>query len=330
MGTTNHLCRGQVKLWLRIAASRIRDVSRKTLCKRTVTKKTLCKKTVSTPIVQRFAITGVSNNIGDISNSSVTIHGCGRDYVQRRRELTLVLLPVGKYTIIQSSSDEDCAGDDRFVDKQVGDEAVGDETVRDEAVRDETVRNEAVRDEDIRDEEMRDDDFVDSEWGKDSNEVGDDDSTNSEKDLEIDEDMGGGLRDGDDKLSDIKSDDSPDKIDCWEERNIDQTKKNEWVISRIFEKSFGAKKTFMPGMIRLSSFGDELAQSLLPPLMDSSSYESKIKTSAAETSHANDYFNYPLFAASQNSFYATQGGSSLGNLQYQNSFLMQDQAILRA
>ncbi|KAJ4974001.1 hypothetical protein NE237_007175 [Protea cynaroides] len=146
--------------------------------------------------------------------------------------------------------------------------------------------------------------------------------------------------------------------------NLPKTAKNEWVISRIFEKSSGAKKTFMPGMIRLSSFGDELAQSLLPPLMDSSSYESKIRTSAAETSHvtcfsnpmeglknqeeANDYFNYPLFAASanpsdispasllmskfssQNSFYATQGGSSLGNLQYQNSFLMQDQAILRA
>ncbi|KAJ4957731.1 hypothetical protein NE237_024842 [Protea cynaroides] len=190
-------------------------VSRKTLCKRTVTKKTLCKKTVSTPIVQRFDITGVSNNIGDISNSSVTIHGCGRDYVQRRRELTPgASSSLAKTQLVNLSSDEDCDNDDQFVDKQVGDEAVGDGTVRDEA----------VRDEDIGDEEMGDDDSVDSEWGKDSNEVGDDDSTNSEKDLEIDEDMGG-VADSDGKLSDIKSDDSPDEIDCWEERNIDQTEK---------------------------------------------------------------------------------------------------------
>ncbi|KAJ4956688.1 hypothetical protein NE237_013471 [Protea cynaroides] len=83
------------------------------------------------------------------------------------------------------SSDEDCDSDDQFVDKKVGDEAVGDETVRDET----------VRDEDIGDEEMGDDDYVDSEW------------------------------DSDGKLSDIKSDDSPDEIDCWEERNIDKTEK---------------------------------------------------------------------------------------------------------
>ncbi|KAJ4964911.1 hypothetical protein NE237_016760 [Protea cynaroides] len=206
---------GQVKLWLNSSFNNKKNVSRKTLCKKIVTKKTLCKKTVSTPIVQRFAITGVSNNIGDISNSSVTIHGCGRDYVQRRRELTPgASSSMANMQLVNLSSDEDCGSDDQFVDKQIGDEAVGDETVRDEE----------VRDEDIGDEEMGDDDSVDFEWGKDSNEVGDDDSTNSEKDLEIDEDMGG-VADSDGKLSDIKSDDSPDEIDCWVERNIDQTEK---------------------------------------------------------------------------------------------------------
>ncbi|KAJ4966126.1 hypothetical protein NE237_017975 [Protea cynaroides] len=206
-----------------------KNVSRKTLCKKTITKKTLCKKTISTPIVQGFAITGVSNNIGDISNSSVTIHGCGRDYVQRRRELTPGASSSMENTqLVNLSSDEDCDSDDQFVDKQVGDEAVGDETVRDE-----TVRDEAVRDEDIGDEEMGDDDSVDSEWDKDSNEVGDDDSTNSEKDLEIDEDMGG-VADSDGKLSDYKSDDSPDEIDCWVERNIDQTEKGKMRVGLIF------------------------------------------------------------------------------------------------
>ncbi|KAJ4957817.1 hypothetical protein NE237_024928 [Protea cynaroides] len=193
-----------------------KNVSNKTLCKKTVTKKTLCKKTVSTSIVQRFVITGVSNNIGDISNSSVTIHGCSRDYVQRRRELTPgASSSIADTQLVNLSSDEDCDSGDQFVDEQVGDEAVGDETVRDEA----------VRDEDIGDEEMRDDDSVDSEWGKDGIEVGDDDSTNSEKDLENNEDMGG-VVDSDGKLSDCKSNDSPDEIDYWVERNIDQTEKD--------------------------------------------------------------------------------------------------------
>ncbi|KAJ4975628.1 hypothetical protein NE237_000734 [Protea cynaroides] len=168
-----------------------KNVSRKTLCKKTVTKKTLCKKTISTPIVQRFAITG---------------RLCAKE-----REL----IP-GTSSSMENTHDQ-------FVDKQVGDETVGDETVRDETVRDEA----------IGDEEMGDDDSMDSEWGKDSNEVGDDDSTNSEKDLEIDEDMGG-VADSDGKLSDYKSDDSPDEIDCWVERNIDQTEKGKMRVGLIF------------------------------------------------------------------------------------------------
>ncbi|KAJ4963728.1 hypothetical protein NE237_023667 [Protea cynaroides] len=126
------------------------------------------------------------------------------------------------------TGDEDCDSDDQSVDEQVGDEAVGDE-----AVGDETVRDEAVRDEDVGDEEMGDDDFVDSKWGEDGIEVGDDDSTNSEKDLEGDEDMGGVI-DSDGKLSDCKSNDSPDEIDCWVERNIDQTEKGKMRVGLIF------------------------------------------------------------------------------------------------
>ncbi|XP_043707577.1 NAC domain-containing protein 100-like [Telopea speciosissima] len=146
--------------------------------------------------------------------------------------------------------------------------------------------------------------------------------------------------------------------------NLPKTAKNEWVICRIFQKSSGGKKTHVSGLVRLSSFGDELARSLLPPLMDSPSYSSKIKSDEAEPSHvtcfsipmegqknqeeASDYFNYPLYASSANpsdmspasllmskfslpnSFYAPQGAPNLGNLQYQGSLSMQDQAILRA
>ncbi|XP_043723239.1 NAC domain-containing protein 100 [Telopea speciosissima] len=146
--------------------------------------------------------------------------------------------------------------------------------------------------------------------------------------------------------------------------NLPKTAKNEWVICRIFQKSSGGKKTLVSGLVRLSSFGDELGPSLLPPLMDSSSYNSKIKINPAETTHVTcfsnpmevqknqeemaDYFNSPLFAASANpsdmnsasllfskfglpnSFYSTQGTPNLGNLQYPGSLFMPDQAILKA
>ncbi|KAJ4951259.1 hypothetical protein NE237_028091 [Protea cynaroides] len=112
---------------------------------------------------KEFSINCTVNGFaGDISNSSVTIHGCGRNYVQRRRELTPgASSSLANTQLVNLSSDEDCDSDDQFVDKQVGDDRVGDETVRDE-----TVRDEAVRDEDIGDEEMGDDDSVDSEWDR--------------------------------------------------------------------------------------------------------------------------------------------------------------------
>ncbi|KAJ4959388.1 hypothetical protein NE237_026499 [Protea cynaroides] len=166
--------------------------------KKTVCKKTICKKTTSTPMVNRFAIIGVSNNIGDINNSSMTIHGCGRDYVQRKRELT----PGA------SSRDE-----------EVGDEKVGDE---------------AVGDVEVGDEEIGDDDSIDSEWGKDGIEVRDDDSTDIEKDLKGDDNMGE-VADSDGKLSNCKSDDLPYEIDCWVNRNIDQTTRVKMRVGLIFE-----------------------------------------------------------------------------------------------
>ncbi|KAJ4961780.1 hypothetical protein NE237_021690 [Protea cynaroides] len=186
--------------------------------KKNVSKKTVCKKTVSTLIVQRFASTGVSNKNGDISNSSVTIHGCGRDYVQRRRELTLGASSSMENThLVHLSSDEDCDSYDHSNDEQVGDEAGGDEAIRDEAVGD---------------QEMGDDDSMDSELGKDGIEVGND-SIDSVKDLEGDKDMGGVI-DIDGKLSDYKSKDLSDEIDYWVEHNIDQTEKGKMRVGLIF------------------------------------------------------------------------------------------------
>ncbi|KAJ4975664.1 hypothetical protein NE237_000770 [Protea cynaroides] len=141
--------------------------------------------------------------------------------------LHLVLPPVWQIHLVNLSSDEDCDSDDHSIDEKVGDEAV----------RDEAVRDEELGDEEVGDEEMGDDDSVDSERGKDGIEVGDDDSTDSDKDLEGDEDMGGVVY-SDGKLSDYKFDDSPNEIDCWVKRNIDQIEKGKmrtisWEVCKV-------------------------------------------------------------------------------------------------
>lgn len=140
---------------------------------------------------------------------------------------------------------------------------------------------------------------------------------------------------------------------------------NEWVICRIFQKSSGGKKTHISGLVRLGSLGNELRPSLLPPLMDSSPYNSDTRTTVCETSHVSsfsdpmedqrtqddiiDSFQHnnhhnssssnhnPLLASSSrsnpsahlNPFYSNQITPNIGFLQYQDSVLMQDQSFLR-
>lgn len=146
--------------------------------------------------------------------------------------------------------------------------------------------------------------------------------------------------------------------------NLPKSAKNEWVLCRIFQKSCGGKKIHVPGLVRLSSFGDELVPSLLPPLMDPSPYMFKNKHVASDhvtcfsnpmegqknQEDVNDCFNSPIFSAPTNpsgdvsqpsfglfskfslpnSLYSTQFHQNLPNLQYQGSNYVQDQAILRA
>ncbi|KAG6584471.1 NAC domain-containing protein, partial [Cucurbita argyrosperma subsp. argyrosperma] len=53
--------------------------------------------------------------------------------------------------------------------------------------------------------------------------------------------------------------------------NLPSTAKNEWVISRVFQKSCGGKKVHLSGLVKLGS-----SSSALPPLKDSSSSSIKI------------------------------------------------------
>ncbi|KAH9740169.1 hypothetical protein WN944_005552 [Citrus x changshan-huyou] len=145
-----------------------------------------------------------------------------------------------------------------------------------------------------------------------------------------------------------------------------KTAKNEWVICRVFQKSGGGKKTHIQGMVKLGSFGNGIGSSALPPLMDSSPYNSETRTTINETFHVTcfsdaledqkaqedmiDSFNNSLLASSSssnphseispasiflskssfsNSLYADQILPRIANMQYPDSFLMQDQSILK-
>ncbi|KAK9265513.1 hypothetical protein L1049_021554 [Liquidambar formosana] len=139
--------------------------------------------------------------------------------------------------------------------------------------------------------------------------------------------------------------------------NLPQTAKSEWVICRVFQKSSGGKKTHLPGLVRLSSFENELGPSGLPPLMDSSPSGGKTKPAVFESAYVPcfsnsmngprdqqnmiDHFKNPLVAVSSNppdifprmtpssSNYSVQAAMFPGNLQFQASLAMTDQTFLR-
>ncbi|KDP27170.1 hypothetical protein JCGZ_19869 [Jatropha curcas] len=149
--------------------------------------------------------------------------------------------------------------------------------------------------------------------------------------------------------------------------NIPKTAKNEWVICRVFQKNSGGKKTHIPGLVRLSSYGNELRPTLLPPLMDSSSpHQSETGNNGGNTSHVTcfskfmevqkpreytfaDNFNKnsssilasssppnispvsALFSKSSvpNYSYFSQISPNFANLHYPDSVLMQEQSILK-
>lgn len=137
---------------------------------------------------------------------------------------------------------------------------------------------------------------------------------------------------------------------------------NDWVICRIFEKSCGGKKTHISGLVRLSSYGNELKPTILPPLMDSSQHNNDKRTNIGDKSHVTcfsnptedqkphetiaDCFNISLrapFSSSNmspssvlfskpsppNSFYSSQILPNIANFQYPDSVMMPEHSMLR-
>ncbi|KAK9698344.1 hypothetical protein RND81_08G097400 [Saponaria officinalis] len=121
--------------------------------------------------------------------------------------------------------------------------------------------------------------------------------------------------------------------------NLPKNVKNEWVISRVFEKNSGTKKPYDPRSIT----PEELHPSYLPPLMDSSPYddphETKVTCTTNDNScHAAAYFSNPHHynaaattittgdMASSSLLYSMK--SSLAELEFVDSILAQDQPLL--
>ena len=129
---------------------------------------------------------------------------------------------------------------------------------------------------------------------------------------------------------------------------------NEWVISRIFQKTSGGKKIHISGIVRL---GTELDPSNLPPLMDSSPYTGKTQ-SVSESAYVPCFSNFMDAQRNQegmmnslnnslsgfssyrtdihpripisSSFYSAQTIPLSANQQFPGSVAMQDHSILRA
>lgn len=144
--------------------------------------------------------------------------------------------------------------------------------------------------------------------------------------------------------------------------NPPKTAKNDWVICRIFEKSCGGKKTHISGLVRLSSYGNELKPTILPPLMDSSQHNNDKRTNIGDKSHVTcfsnptedqkphetiaDCFNISLTAplsssnmspssvlfskpSPPNSFYSSHILPNIANFQYPDSVMMPEHSMLR-
>ncbi|XP_010938118.3 NAC domain-containing protein 92 [Elaeis guineensis] len=90
------------------------------------------------------------------------------------------------------------------------------------------------------------------------------------------------------------------------------TAKDEWVVCRIFHKNIGIKKSPVPGLERMSSFGDDfLDSSTLPPLMDPSYYSSNTRPTPSYINEGGEGFEFkgiPTSSSSMPSYYSSMLG----------------------
>ncbi|XP_008793366.1 NAC domain-containing protein 92-like isoform X2 [Phoenix dactylifera] len=92
---------------------------------------------------------------------------------------------------------------------------------------------------------------------------------------------------------------------------IPATAKDDWVVCRVFHKNIGIKKSPVPGLERISSFGEDfLDSSTLPPLMDPSYYSSNIWPTQSYINEGEgfEFKGIPSSSASMPSYYSSMLG----------------------
>ncbi|XP_060205060.1 NAC domain-containing protein 100 [Lycium barbarum] len=128
--------------------------------------------------------------------------------------------------------------------------------------------------------------------------------------------------------------------------NLPKTIKNDWVISRVFQKTTGGKKIHISGLMRGNSDEDEMSNSLLPPLTDSppshvhcfSNFLNAQKNQENMINSFNTSPNFPVLPnpmdifprnSVPNTFSWNQTAPIQHNFPQPSSFSVQDPAILR-
>ncbi|GAA0182428.1 hypothetical protein LIER_30371 [Lithospermum erythrorhizon] len=126
-------------------------------------------------------------------------------------------------------------------------------------------------------------------------------------------------------------------------QNIPKNANNEWVLSRIFKKCPGGKKTHISGLIRGNNFVGNLGNPNLPALLDLSTSNFQTKASPAESSHVpcfsqqmedhktleNNIMRNNNWDFNNSSMVFPQMTPIGESFHYMDSSLLQDQSILR-
>ncbi|XP_050223984.1 NAC domain-containing protein 87 [Mercurialis annua] len=98
--------------------------------------------------------------------------------------------------------------------------------------------------------------------------------------------------------------------------NLPKTARDEWVVSRIFHKSVGIKRSSIQDLLRMNSFGEDFLDfnSSLPPLMDPNNNSARPSSSNLNEIENDEFKSARQFDANSN--YFTQFSTSNNNQNY--------------
>lgn len=109
---------------------------------------------------------------------------------------------------------------------------------------------------------------------------------------------------------------------------------NDWVISRVFQKTCGGKKIHISGMKRMDSEGNAMDISTMPPLIDSAKLEPELEpnhvhcfSTVAPHKNQEDFmtsFDDPIFPTSSNAFDSSFSRSQFPPIQGELEFSFND------